>query len=65
MTEEEEADDEFSESSSSTDYDHLEQERIQRQQSFAWQHEDQNTIHQPKELEGNSRKKVTVPEISS
>ena len=41
--EEQEADAEFSESSSSTDYDHLEQERIQRQHSFAWQYEDKNT----------------------
>ena len=31
LAEEEEANDEFSESSSPTDYDHLEQERIQRQ----------------------------------
>ena len=36
----EEANDEFSASSSSTDYGHLEQETIQRQHSFAWQHED-------------------------
>ena len=38
--EEEQADDEFSETSSSTDYDCLVQERIRRQHSFAWQYED-------------------------
>ena len=38
MKEEEEANNAFSESSSSTDYDCLEQERIRRQHSLAWQY---------------------------
>ena len=43
--EDEEADDEYSETSSSIDHVCLEQERIQRQHSFAWQHKDR-TIEQ-------------------
>ena len=62
VAEKEEADDEFSESSSSTDYGCLECERIQRQPSFAWQHEDKYTTHWTKEQEGRSKKKLTIPE---
>ena len=47
----EEADDEFSESSYSTDYDLLEQERIRRQYSFTWQYKDRTTMYQNMELE--------------
>ena len=32
---------------------------------FAWQYEDRTTMHQTKELEGNSQKKLTIPETSS
>ena len=65
LTEEEKADDEISESSSSTHYDCLEQERIRRQHSFAWQYEDRTPMHQTKELEGNSQNRLTIPETSS
>ena len=51
LKKDEEADDECSETSSSTDYVHLEQERIQRQHSIAWQHKDRAMVHPPKELE--------------
>ena len=61
----EEADDEFSESSYSTDYDLLEQERIRRQYSFTWQYKDGTTMYQNMELEGNSQKKMSIPETSS
>ena len=36
-----------------------------KQHSFAWQYEDKNTMHQTKELERDSQKKLTVPETSS
>ena len=49
---ESDTDDEFSAKSSSTDYAHLEPERIRRQQSFAWQYEDRTKVHQPEDLEG-------------
>ena len=62
----EEADDEYSETSSSTDYVHLECKRIRRQHSFAWQHEDRTIEQQTKDLEGKLQKKrFAVPEISS
>ena len=60
---EEKAHDEFSESSSSTDYDCLDSERIQRQHSFAWKYEDKNKMHQTKELDGDSEKKLTVMKL--
>ena len=53
----EEADDEYLERSSSTDYFHLKQETTQRQHSFACQHEDRTIEQQTKELEEKSQKK--------
>ena len=50
LIEEEEADDEFSETSSSTDYEYLEQQRIQRKHSFAWKFEDRTTMNASRTL---------------
>ena len=60
---EEKADDEFSESSYSIDYDFLDSERIQIQHSSAWKYEYKNKMHQTKELEGDSQKKLTVMKL--
>ena len=62
----------YSESSSSTDYDHFEQERLWRQHSFAWNPPEdfRKWDEKPKEQEGRTQKEsleesLAVPETSS
>ena len=62
----------YSESSSSTDYDHLEQERLWRKHSFAWNPPEdfREWDEKPKEQEGTTQKEsleesLAVPETSS